>query len=52
MKKLTLKADVITPNLTELCFFADEYYAEVIKISEGKKHYSRNFGANGLKIAT
>lgn len=31
MKKLTLKADVITPNLTELCFLADEDYAEVIK---------------------
>lgn len=30
MKELTLKANVITPNLTELCLLADEDYAELI----------------------
>lgn len=30
MKELTRKADVITPNLTELCLLADEDYEEVI----------------------
>ncbi len=30
MKELTLKADVITPNLTELCFLADVDYEELI----------------------
>lgn len=30
MKILTLKADVLTPNLTELCLLADEDYTEMI----------------------
>ncbi len=30
VKRLTRKADVITPNLTELCMLADENYEEVI----------------------
>ena len=30
MKELTVKADVITPNLTELCFLADIDYEELI----------------------
>lgn len=30
MKKLTLRANVITPNLTELCLLGDEEYDEVI----------------------
>ena len=30
MKELTVRADVITPNLTELCLLADESYRELI----------------------
>lgn len=33
MKKLTQVADVITPNLTELCFLAGEDYASVVSCS-------------------
>lgn len=31
MKELTLRADVVTPNLTELCLLAGEEYEEVIQ---------------------
>lgn len=31
MKELTLRADVITPNLTEVCMLADENYGDIIK---------------------
>ena len=31
MQKLTLQADVMTPNLTELCLLAEEDYAKLIK---------------------
>ena len=31
MKELTLRADVITPNLTEVCMLADENYANIVK---------------------
>ncbi len=30
MKELTVRADVITPNLTELCLLADEDYTEIV----------------------
>ena len=30
MKELTLKADIITPNLTELCFLADVSFDELV----------------------
>lgn len=30
MKLLTVRADIITPNLTELCLLADENYEEII----------------------
>lgn len=30
MKELTRRADVITPNLTEMCFLADEDYAAIV----------------------
>lgn len=31
MKELALKADVITPNLTEVCMLADADYSEIVK---------------------
>lgn len=33
MKKLTLQADIITPNITELCLLTDYNYNELINIS-------------------
>lgn len=41
MKKLTLKADVITPNLTELCMLADEEYEEVISHQQDEDYIGR-----------
>lgn len=41
MKVLTLRADVITPNLTELCLLADENYAEVISHRQDKDYIQR-----------
>ena len=31
MKMLTVQADVITPNLTEVCMLADEEYGSLVK---------------------
>lgn len=41
MKKLTARADVITPNLTELCFLADVDYAELITHCQESDYFSR-----------
>lgn len=41
MKELTLKADVITPNLTELCFLADVDYAELITHRQEEDYIQR-----------
>lgn len=41
MKELTLRADVITPNLTELCLLADENYSEVISHCQEKDYTQR-----------
>lgn len=41
MKELTLKADVITPNLTELCFLADVNYEELISHRKDEDYISR-----------
>lgn len=41
MKMLTLKADVITPNLTELCLLADESYEEITKYRQDKDYIHR-----------
>lgn len=41
MKELTLKADVITPNLTELCLLADENYAEIITYCQDEDYLKR-----------
>ncbi len=35
MKELALRADVITPNLTELCLLADEEYSDIISYGNG-----------------
>jgi len=34
MKKLALQADIITPNLTELCLLADYNYHELVSITD------------------
>lgn len=44
MKELTLKADVITPNLTELCFLADVDYAELIIHRQDEDYIRRIIG--------
>lgn len=41
MKELTLKADVITPNLTELCLLADEDYEQMIAHRQDKDYAQR-----------
>lgn len=41
MKELTLKADVITPNLTELCLLADEAYEEMITHRQDEDYIER-----------
>lgn len=41
MKQLTLKADVITPNLTELCLLADESYEEITLYRQGQDYIHR-----------
>lgn len=41
MKELTLKADVITPNLTELCLLADVDYEELISHRQEEDYISR-----------
>ena len=41
MKKLTVKADVITPNLTEACFLAGEEYRDVISHRQHKDYTKR-----------
>lgn len=41
MKKLTLKADVITPNLTELCMLAGENYEEIISHRQEEDYIDR-----------
>lgn len=41
MKRLTLKADVITPNLTELCLLAGEDFGELIRHRRKKDYLKR-----------
>lgn len=41
MKELTLKANVITPNLTELCLLADADYHELISCSHKEDYLKR-----------
>ena len=41
MKELTLRADVITPNLTELCLLAKASYTELIAHSQDEDYYQR-----------
>lgn len=41
MKALTLKADVITPNLTELCLLADEDYEKMITHCQDEDYIQR-----------
>lgn len=41
MKELTLRANVITPNLTELCLLADEDYSELIAHRNEKDYIKR-----------
>ena len=41
MKELTVKADVLTPNLTELCMLADEEYGKVIAHSQEHNYIDR-----------
>lgn len=41
MKKLTKRADVITPNLTELCLLADADYEQVITHSHKEDYQKR-----------
>lgn len=41
MKKLTLRADVITPNLTELCLLADENYDVLVSHSDSSDYLGR-----------
>ena len=41
MKKLTRKADVITPNLTELCLLAGADYFELIKHKDDSDYTER-----------
>ena len=44
MKTLILKADVITPNLTELCLLADEDYVEITSHCWDKDYIERIMG--------
>ena len=41
MKELVLRADVVTPNLTELCFLTDKNYADVISHSDEQDYVKR-----------
>ena len=41
MKRLTVEADVITPNLTELCFLADESYGEITGYAKKQDYVKR-----------
>lgn len=41
MKRLILKADVLTPNLTELCLLADEDYAEIVLHCQDEDYLQR-----------
>lgn len=41
IKALTVRADVITPNLTELCFLADEDYAQLVKHRQDEDYIDR-----------
>lgn len=41
MKELTLKADVITPNLTELCFLTDVNFQELTAFSHRSDYVER-----------
>ncbi len=41
MKQLTLQADVITPNLTELCLLADENYEKLLQERQEKDYLSK-----------
>ena len=41
MKRLTVEANVITPNLTELCFLADEEYETVVSHKQEKDYVKR-----------
>lgn len=41
MRELTVKADVITPNLTELCLLADEDYSDVVAYRQDKDYTKR-----------
>ena len=41
MKRLTVEANVITPNLTELCFLADESYGEITGYAKKQDYVKR-----------
>ena len=41
MKELTLKADVVTPNLTELCMLTNENYEELVLFREERDYLER-----------
>lgn len=41
MKRLTQRADIITPNLTELCFLADVSYAELAAHNQEQDYLGR-----------
>lgn len=41
MKELTLRADVITPNLTELCMLAGEDYTEIMSHRQKQDYLQR-----------
>lgn len=41
MKELTLRADVITPNLTELCMLAGEDYTEIMSYRQKQDYLQR-----------
>lgn len=41
MKKLARRADIITPNLTELCLLADDDYSSLVSHSEESDYFDR-----------
>ena len=49
MKELTSRADVITPNLTELCLLADVDYSDVI-LHKNEKDYIKRIQDIGEKL--
>ena len=48
MKKLALRADIITPNLTELCILTDTDY-RMIKVMTEEKHLVTVAGTDGAQ---